>query len=301
MKYTVVSNDNVSTITALVNGDLVPYTTDDEARFSDVLNAALDDDVDRFLALTSPAKAVERNFSVLSDRVAVKGGTIYFDWEPVDNSVTEQILRFLDEGADFAPLVKFMEKLYNYRSNQSIDQVYSWLRANEFALSENGNVIGYKAVTSRGGGVLGKGDGVFVPSHCGHGFVNGKEVNGLIEQRVGDVVSIPRGEVAFDPAVACSTGLHVASWNYARGFHSGDTILLVEVDPRDIVSVPTDSNQEKIRVSRYTVVKALPKDDSARVSTAFLSVQDENEEDDPYCSLCGDNGHESDECDEELF
>ncbi len=64
---------------------------------------------------------------------------------------------------------------------------------------------------------------------------------------------MPRSKVDDDTSAGCSTGLHAGTYRYASGFAQG-RLLTVEINPRDVVSVPTDSDYQKIRTCRYTVV-----------------------------------------------
>ena len=60
----------------------------------------------------------------------------------------------------------------------------------------------------------------------------------------------------------CSFGLHCGTRAYAVGY--GSIILTVKVNPADAVSVPSDSDCQKIRVCRYLVVATESQDfDSA--------------------------------------
>ena len=56
-----------------------------------------------------------------------------------------------------------------------------------------------------------------------------------------------------DARVACSHGLHVGSsltpWTFARG-----KVVIVKVNPKDVVSVPHDCNCQKLRTCAYTAV-----------------------------------------------
>ena len=63
---------------------------------------------------------------------------------------------------------------------------------------------------------------------------------------------MPRGDVEHDPGVGCHVGLHAGTWDYASSFAQG-AVLTVEINPRDVVSVPTDCQDQKMRVCRYTV------------------------------------------------
>ena len=58
-----------------------------------------------------------------------------------------------------------------------------------------------------------------------------------------------------DPREGCSFGLHVGTYNYAKGFAQG-VLLRVRVNPRHVVSVPLHAGYQKIRVTEYTVVEA---------------------------------------------
>jgi hypothetical protein len=60
-----------------------------------------------------------------------------------------------------------------------------------------------------------------------------------------------RDLVNDDRNSACSVGLHVGTFGYAESF--AEQMLVVLVDPADVVSVPTDSNAQKMRVCRLYV------------------------------------------------
>jgi hypothetical protein len=74
--------------------------------------------------------------------------------------------------------------------------------------------------------------------------------------------------------VACSVGLHVGNHHYASTFLGGGSKLLtVKVNPRDVVSVPSDSNDEKIRACRFTVLEDNP-DKTRYEGTSFRSLDE---------------------------
>ena len=60
-----------------------------------------------------------------------------------------------------------------------------------------------------------------------------------------------RERVTFDRNTTCSSGLHLCSFGYMK---FGEKLLLCEVHPRDIVSIPTDYNKSKLRCCQYTVL-----------------------------------------------
>jgi hypothetical protein len=191
--------------------------------------------------------AVARRFESLSERVSVANGRVYFDGDPVDSSITRQIVRALDAGSEnWRPLVRFMENVAANPVEHSREQLYDWLRAREFTINAAGEVIAYK-------GVARDTDGTLRSIWAGGGIVNGERVEGQVPQRPGDTVELPRSEVAHDPSEACSHGLHVGTYAYAQGYAQG-ALLKVAVNPRDVVSVPTDASGDKVRVCRYRVL-----------------------------------------------
>jgi hypothetical protein len=82
--------------------------------------------------------------------------------------------------------------------------------------------------------------------------VNGQEQNGQIHTAVGDVVTMPRREISDDPGVACHAGLHCGARSYAENF--ARILISVRVDPRHVVSVPSDYSNAKVRVEQYEIM-----------------------------------------------
>ena len=82
------------------------------------------------------------------------------------------------------------------------------------------------------------------------GHVDGQ---GRIRNQVGDYLEVERSDVDDNREVGCSSGLHVGSFDYAKGF--GSMTKLVEFNPKDAVSVPSDCDYQKLRVCAYTVLE----------------------------------------------
>ena len=216
-------------------------------------------DADAVADLFDVAEHVARKFERLSDRVTVKNGTLFVDGDPIHGTLQEQILQFLDAGEDFAPLVEFYEKLLTNPLGDVRAGVYDWIngqrKEGNFTITPDGDILGYKSVTTAKPEWRTDEDEVFVPSQRGEGIVNGRDVapDQFIEQVVGDVVEMPRSRVLNAPSVACGDGLHIGTDHYAKGF-TGDTVMLVKFSPRDIVSLPDSNATWKLRVCRYEVV-----------------------------------------------
>lgn len=214
-------------------------------------------DEDEIRGLFDVNLAISNKFVRLSERVSAKDGKIYFDNDPVDNALTKTILRFHAEGEqDFMPLVNFMEKIAANPQQHSRDQLFRWLGKHHFAIHPDGDFIAYKGVNH----ATGRDPEDYLSRNSGKAIVNGVVVNGRIPNKPGTIIEMPRSEVVHDPRNGCSTGLHVANWKFAKSFTHGP-VLRVKVNPRDVVSVPTDSNDEKMRVCRYRVIDRVEAED----------------------------------------
>lgn len=192
-----------------------------------------------------------KKFERLSERVLVRQGKIFFDGEPINNTLTDQLLRWLDEdGQSVQPLVNFWENLAANPQEDSRERAYDWLASEKFTITEDGEIVGYKSV--RKDRNSNPEDPIFHSINGGPAIVDDMEhESGPVPQCCGSVVEIARGQVTHDPHRDCAYGLHVGTYGYARGF-AGETVLEVRVNPRDIVSVPNGG--DKMRVCRYTVV-----------------------------------------------
>jgi len=68
-----------------------------------------------------------------------------------------------------------------------------------------------------------------------------------------------RHDVDDDRSKTCSYGFHAAAYEYARGFMSGDDkMVAVKIDPANVVSVPSDYGNQKLRCTRYEVMFEVP-------------------------------------------
>lgn len=242
LPYSLVAGANgTANITVFVNGEV--YTADNEhANFDAIVDAVRAGD-ESAVDLFDVAKAAKARFDSLterlSERVLVSNGHIFFDGTEVNNTLTEQVIRFINEGQDFAPLVRFWEKLATNPNEHSREHLYRWLQTEKFTITDDGDILGYKYLNAD-----------FGSNHAGPGIVNGVAANGHLDNSVGNIVEMDRSKVTFDPQRGCSVGLHVGTWGYVAG---SNTVVEVIVNPRDVVSVPTDCSDQKMRVCRYTV------------------------------------------------
>lgn len=247
LQYTIIGNeDGESNIVVFVAGQAPQVASQSHPNYDRIVEGALAGD-DSIIELFDIAATAAQKFQRLSDRITTANGRLYLDGEEVNNALATQVVRFLDEGVeDWKPLVAFFENVQSNPNEHSREQLYEWLSRRDFTITTDGMIVGYKGVASDG-------NGGYKSIHSGKAIVDGEIVTGQIPTNPGSVVEMPRSEVEWNPAVGCHTGLHVGTFDYASGFAQGG-LLEVHVNPRDVVSVPTDSNAAKVRCCRYKVV-----------------------------------------------
>lgn len=286
MKYNLTSNGGEASVTAFIDGEMY-IANQDHINWNSIVAGCIADD-NSVVRLFNPAEEAARRFERLTDRISVASGKVYFDGDHVDNVITEQILGFLNADEDFGPLVNFMEKLYTNPQEHARTQLYGWMKARpSITITPDGDLIAYKGVQS---GSDAEGAFIYRSTASGTAMVNGEVFEDQqIPQRIGDTVEMPRSEVQFDPRVGCSAGLHAGTFDYSGSY--GDTRVRVAINPRDVVSVPTEHNEQKIRVCRYVIIDIADK----TVDTTPVYSIDVDEDDVEYCYYCGGELYE--ECD----
>jgi hypothetical protein len=241
-------------ITVFVKGKGQFPARSDHPNFENIVTAARTGDesvIELFdLALTAGVK-----FEDLTERVSYSPGHLFLDGNEINNALSQQIVNMIQEKSEFEPFVNFLDKMSTNPEPLSVEDLYKFITANQdsetgaFTVTDEGNFIAYKGVASDG-------NGGYRSTFSGKAIVDGEVVEGYIPNAVGSVVTMPRSEVTFDPSRHCSTGLHVGTFDYAQSYGRGGAMLKVLVNPRDVVSVPSDTN-EKMRVCRYKVLEII--------------------------------------------
>jgi hypothetical protein len=104
--------------------------------------------------------------------------------------------------------------------------------------------------------------------------------SGTIRNMVGDTPSMDRSKVETDRNLTCSRGLHFCAHSYldqAYGRSSGYHLMVVKINPADVVSIPSDYNNSKGRCWTYTVVDEMPNYDDS-IPHHYTDMYDETEE-----------------------
>ena len=254
-----------------------PYSLrKDHPNFQNAKNAILEGDYESLGDLIDITKAVE-NF--IEGDIEVRDEVVYYKNHRLHGVVVEKLLEMLRLGMkDNAPLVNFITRLQSNSSANSVNELYSFLSYKSLPTTPEGKVLGYKGVKSDFYSSTGNADTIVV-----QGKVNDQH---QILNEVGATIEVARRCVDDNKDNHCSHGLHVGSYDYANGWAGSDgRLLVVEFDPEDAVSVPTDCDFQKLRVSKYKVVNDITdsrKEYDKPVYEANTPIYDEVEDDYDY-------------------
>jgi len=195
----------------------------------EILQSATEDEL---LQLVDIQTAIT-NYS--NGMVTIQNGKVMYDGEVVHGSISKRILEFMSKGLPFEPLVNFLNNLMENPSMQSQNELYDFLEHEHLPITEDGYFLAYKAV---------RGD--YMDKYAGK-----------FRNKVGDTCKMNRAKVDDNRSMGCSQGLHAGALNYVAGYgnvDSGDRIVIVKINPKDVVSVPSDCNYQKLRTCEYLVV-----------------------------------------------
>lgn len=214
------------------------------------------------------AKKVNTKLSRISRHITTDGIHVYFDGEDfetiqLDPELEKHLIKMLVERdtpegeADFQSWAAFAENLYANVTPYIREQLVSWMHSQDWlSFTEDGCLIGYRGAQKN------RSTGIAESVHCGPAIVNDEIVNGHVPNPDGAIVEMPRNKVVDDRTRGCESGLHVGTFSYAHSWAPhGGVVMRVKVDPRDVVSVPTDCSASKIRCCRFEVLDHVDKDD----------------------------------------
>jgi hypothetical protein len=261
----------ITDLTATVYLDGEPFVVDRTTRTFKLLVEALKQEpvdtekVSTILAGYGAELAVMKQEN--KGRVEITRRAVLFNGAPVNEALTRRILDISEVGLPVDPWIAFVENLYSNPAEHARNELYLWLEKADLPLTEDGCFLAYKRVSS-----------TFKDLHTG-----------TFDNSPGTVVTMPGGRPAVDPIRdnVCSRGLHFCSKEYLPHFGStyGDKVVLVKINPADVVSIPSDYDNTKGRTWRYEVVREIEDYDTREWAPIVADDGEEWYRKDPFGNL----------------
>jgi len=285
------------------------FTVNKTHPFYDKIHTALLSGNDaEVLKYTVIATLVEDVATKYSDNVSVKGGFVFYKNRPVSEKLSNRIISLIEQKYAFSHLINFIENLFQNPSKSSTEELYDFLDHQAIPITDDGCFLSYKAVKNDYYSITAGKEIPIVGKY--------KEIskgNYVLYNGVGETLELERNAVNDDPFVHCRFGLHSGATQYVKSFgnitnltpnqeNDSNHVVIVKINPKDVVSVPTDEKCQKIRVCKYTVVSELTDLSNLLTRAVYTSMG----EDCPHCSdyddfsghsLDNDNGDCDGDCD----
>ena len=223
-----------NSITLLINGE-VKHLSMDHQFYNTILDEIHKEEIDwnKISNLMNIRKTI---LSYMGENLEIKGNE--FIWKNEDktlrienNALVSRILDGYNEGRDVQYLINFFNRVLANPLESARQELFLFLEANELPITDDGLFLAYKKVTAK-------------YKDC---------YTETFDNSIGRIVSMSRSSCNPDRNQTCSHGLHFCSKSYLNSF-GGDKIVIVEIDPADVVAIPNDYNNAKGRTWRYRVV-----------------------------------------------
>lgn len=241
-------------ITIVVGGK--PYTASvSNANFPQIKERIVNEDFDEIEELFDTGAAVGQ---FTNGNIVVQNNAVLYKGENVDNHVVDRILDFMRQGLPYKPLCNFLDKLMQNPSRRAVSELYRFLEHKKMPLTPDGNFLAYKSVRAD-----------WTDHHTG-----------TVDNSVGATIPrMGRNLVCDDANIACSSGYHAGSLDYAKSFGGGDSrLLIVEIDPTDVISIPHDCNCQKLRCCFYKIVGTFERPLEEALNTQYSPAEDDGVE-----------------------
>lgn len=181
------------------------------------------------------------------ENIECTGGRFFYKGYEIKNYLAEKIIDLqreaailgIDPSRNLRSLALFLNNLMENPNGNSVQQLFNFVEHTRMPITDDGHLLAYKIIT--------------------HDYKD--KYTKTFDYSIGAIASEPRSIVVSDPSITCARGLHFCSWNYATGFFNDpnkDRMVVVKVNPKDVVSIPTDHNNEKGRCCEYQIYYEIP-------------------------------------------
>jgi acyl carrier protein/predicted DNA-binding protein YlxM (UPF0122 family) len=223
-----------NTLTVHFLGKKIFAVTDSVKNWKKILETIKAKDWDELLLQLDLTQAVATKSK---GRAEIIKDQVFLDGRPVKNAVSERILEMVMDDWDFNPLLRFLENSYANPAPWAVNELFLFLETNKLPITEDGCFLAYKVVN--------------------HDYTDC--YTSKIDNSIGQVVTMERQSVDAVRDRTCSYGLHFCSYEYIKSFSSWyndkkPRLMLVKINPVDVVSIPSDYSNTKGRCCKYEVI-----------------------------------------------
>lgn len=197
--------------------------------FQEALENLIEGDIRQAVCLINTKKGIE---SYVKGDIKIEGNQLFYKDIEIISGLATRIIECYTRQEDISTLIAFLENVMSNPTRKTVYRLFDFLRANDIEITEDGYFLAWKIVTKD-----------FKDCYTRK-----------IDNSVGTTVEMERFSVQDDDSITCSHGLHVCSRGYLGHYgSSSDVVVRVKVHPADVVSIPVDYDDAKMRVCKYVV------------------------------------------------
>lgn len=216
----------------------------DHPKWNDIVAAFKVQNNELLMSLIS-LKSVIEHYSV--GNLSVNSTGVTFGGKPLHTVDAARVMAFLKEGLPYQPIANYIEKKLANTSMRAVNEMYNFLEHMYMPLTPNGNFIAYKGVRKDYYSKMGNTETIVIKGKV--------DAEGHIFNGIGEEIEILRSCVSDDFRNPCGPGLHAGSLQYALDWAGSDgLVILIEINPADVVSIPEDCSHQKLRCCKYKVI-----------------------------------------------
>ena len=210
----------------------------------DAKQYSITSDHDNFDIIIDKIKKLETDdiLKLISIKEMIKGITfgniivgdddkLYYNNIEIHNVLTDKIISMYKNNFHIQPMINFLENILMNPEQSSIDELYKFLEHGNLPITDDGCFLAYKKVNED-----------FTDCYTG-----------TYDNSIGTIVKMDRSDVNDNRNITCSTGLHFCSFGYLCVYPDHLPIMILKINPRDVVSIPVDYNNTKGRCCEYKV------------------------------------------------
>ncbi len=235
---------------------------------------SLDEENKRLIELMKPITAIENAIEDVQE-LSVRNGSVFYGDEKIHDALSKRLLDVMQEGIDIEPWKLFVQNLFANPQTYARAELYDFLEGSDLPLTSDGCFLAYKMVN---------GDYKDIRTRT-------------MDNSIGKTVEMDRTKVNPDRYQTCSSGLHFCSKGYLGSYGGGvDTrVVMVKINPADVVSIPVDYNYAKGRTWKYEVVAEVTREEAPNIKwnavydyELDLDWDDQDDDEDDDICWCGD-------------
>jgi len=250
-------------VTVILDGETFDVQRN-QSNYQKVIDAIQADDATALLQMLKPINAAKAEAAKYPE-IEVTDNQVKINGEQLPEALNSRLLFMLQNHYNLKPLINFYSNLSLNCSYRAVQELFGFLEACDLPITGDGCFMAYKRVRED-----------FTDVYTGQ-----------FDNSPGATPSMPRNQVDEDSDRTCSRGLHVCSQSYLPHFAPGGKVVMVKVNPKDVVAVPKDYNNAKMRVCAYEVIREV---EVGNIPSMYIPQGDDfdNDEvdlDDPFDDL----------------